>query len=211
MTIGWADLKKGLPEFGKMPSIARLSREMIITEKIDGTNASVTVTPEGRVVAGKRGGYIFDPKDNFDFPAWVEAHADELLHLGPGCHFGEWWGWKIQRAYGLAKDEWRFSLFNVKRWSDEIPRPATTIGDLAAIAEGKEVRQRPACCHVVPVLFRGPFETDGVYAVMDALKRNGSAAAPGFMRPEGVVIFHNAGDGYLFKKTFEKDEEGKSR
>lgn len=207
MTIGWADLKAGLPEFGKMPSIARLSREMIITEKIDGTNASVTVTPEGRVVAGKRGGYIFDPTDNFGFPGWVEAHQDELLGLGPGCHFGEWWGWKIQRGYGLANDERRFSLFNVKRWSDDIPR-STTIGDLA---EGKEVRQRPACCHVVPVLYRGLFESLAIYGVMQALKQSGSHAARGFMRPEGVVIFHNAGDGYLFKKTFEKDEEGKGR
>jgi hypothetical protein len=199
MSIGWADLKAGLPEFGKMPSIVRLSREMIITEKIDGTNASVTVTAEGRVVAGKRSGYIFDPNDNMGFPGWVEAHRDELLALGPGCHFGEWWGWKIQRGYGLAKDERRFSLFNVRRWGDDVPESV----------DGSPTRRRPACCHVVPMLFRGPFETDGVYAVMGALMRNGSAASPGYMRPEGVVVFHNAGDGYLFKKTFEKDTEGK--
>lgn len=208
MSIGWADLKAGLPDFGKMPSIARLSREMIITEKIDGTNASVTVTPEGRVVAGKRGGYIFDPNDNFGFPGWVEAHKEELQGLGPGCHFGEWWGWKIQRGYGLPKDERRFSLFNVKRWSDDIPRATTTIGGLV---EGKEVRQRPACCHCVPVIYRGLFDTQSVLSVLKTLREHGSYASPGFMRPEGVVIFHNAGDGYLFKKTFEKDEEGKSR
>lgn len=201
MTIGWADLKKGLPEFGKMPSIARLSREMIITEKIDGTNASVTVTPEGRVVAGKRGGYIFDPKDNFDFPAWVEAHHDELLGLGPGCHFGEWWGWKIQRAYGLARDERRFSLFNVRRWGD----------DVGEAVDGTPTRRRPACCHVVPVIYRGFFDTQSILSVLEMLREHGSYASPGFMRPEGVVIFHNAGDGYLFKKTFEKDDEGKSR
>jgi hypothetical protein len=37
------------------------------------------------------------------------------------------------------------------------------------------------------------------------LKDNGSKASPGFMKPEGVIIFHTA-NGYLFKKTIEKDE-----
>lgn len=204
MGITYADLKKGLPDFVEFPPIMRLSRQMLITEKIDGTNASVTVTEDGRVVAGKRSGYIFDPNDNFGFPAWVDEHHDELLGLGLGRHFGEWWGWKIQRGYDLARDERRFSLFNVRRWSDDYPWTRVEAVD------GPR-RVRPACCHVVPILFHGPFETDGIYAVMEALERNGSHASPGFMRPEGVVIFHNAGDGTLFKKTFEKDEEGKGR
>lgn len=204
MTISYSDLKKGLPDFVEFPPIMRLSRQMLITEKIDGTNASVTITEDGRVAAGKRSGYIFDPVDNFGFPAWVDAHREELLGLGPGRHFGEWWGWKIQRGYGLAKDERRFSLFNVRRWSDEYPweRPEAVDGPR---------RVRPVCCHVVPILYHGEFDTNHVIDVMALLKQQGSKAAPGFMKPEGVVIFHNAGDGTLFKKTFEKDEEGKGR
>jgi LexA DNA binding domain len=45
---------------------------------------------------------------------------------------------------------------------------------------------------------------------LDFLRSDGSAAAPGFMRPEGVVIFHTA-SGALFKQTIEKDEEPKGR
>jgi hypothetical protein len=41
------------------------------------------------------------------------------------------------------------------------------------------------------------------------LQRGGSQAARGFMRPEGVVIFHVA-SGQLFKKTIEGDEQPKS-
>jgi hypothetical protein len=36
----------------------------------------------------------------------------------------------------------------------------------------------------------------------------GSKAAPGFMKPEGIVVFHVAGN-VGFKKTIEKDEEPK--
>jgi hypothetical protein len=39
---------------------------------------------------------------------------------------------------------------------------------------------------------------------MDDLKKNGSYAMPGFMNPEGIVIFHVAANTG-FKKTFEKD------
>ena len=70
--------------------------------------------------------------------------------------------------------------------------------------------KRPACCHVVPVLWRGDFDTRAIYETMQQLLQNGSAAAPGFMRPEGVVIYH-AQANVLFKKTFENDDAGKGR
>ena len=37
-----------------------------------------------------------------------------------------------------------------------------------------------------------------------------SLAAPGFMRPEGIVVFHVAANT-AFKQTLEKDGEPKSR
>jgi hypothetical protein len=45
---------------------------------------------------------------------------------------------------------------------------------------------------------------------MEALRDKGSAAAPGYMNPEGIVIYHlgKTKDTY-FKKTFENDEKGK--
>ena len=172
--------------FEEFPKIARLSRDMIITEKLDGTNAQVIVTENGEVAAGSRSRLITPADDNYGFAAWVRDHADELRELGPGRHFGEWWGQGIQRKYSIG--EKRFSLFNVGRWAD--------------------AESRPACCHVVPVLYEGPFDTGVVSSVMNALAIDGSIASPGFMRPEGVVVFHSA-SGALFKKTFEKDDAGK--
>jgi hypothetical protein len=46
--------------------------------------------------------------------------------------------------------------------------------------------------------------------VLADLVANGSRAAPGFMQPEGVVVFHIAGC-VGFKKTVAKDDEPKSR
>src|SRR5258708_1600570 len=124
-----------LETFHEFPKIARLSRDCIITEKIDGTNAQVVVLEDGRVLAGSRSRFLTKETDNFGFHLWVTQHEDELRGLGPGRHYGEWWGSGIQRGYGLRKGEKRFSLFNVSRWGTE----------------------RPTCCHVVPVLYMGPF------------------------------------------------------
>jgi hypothetical protein len=45
---------------------------------------------------------------------------------------------------------------------------------------------------------------------MDELSVMGSRAVPGWMQPEGIVIYHVQG-GVYFKKTFEKDAEGKGQ
>lgn len=177
-----------LPKFTPMPKIGRLSRGCVITEKIDGTNASIYISEDlSLFLAGSRTRWITPHRDNYGFANWAYAHKDELMKLGPGHHFGEWWGLGIQRRYGLQ--EKRFSLFNVNRWRD-----------------GRA--ERPACCGVVPVLYEGEFTSDAIGNAMDTLKIGGSLAAPGFMQPEGIVIYHQA-TKTLFKKTFEKDAEGK--
>lgn len=192
-------------EFKEFPKMARLSREMIITEKLDGTNASifiqdkalesdehpisvVAISPDGKYTmrVGSRTRWITPSDDNYGFAKWVMANSWELFKLGEGHHFGEWWGQGIQRGYDLK--EKRFSLFNVKRWDSE---------------------DRPSCCHVVPTLFTGNFDTMSAEAMLAMLKSLGSQAAPGFMKPEGIVVYHVAA-GIGFKKTIEKDELPKS-
>ena len=174
-------------EFQTFTKIARLSREIVVTEKIDGTNGLIAIGEDGEFQVGSRNQWITPEKDNAGFARWAYEHKDELMTLGVGFHYGEWWGQGIQRGYGLK--EKRFSLFNTSRWSDDTVRPA--------------------CCHVVPVLYTGMFDTTKIEAVLEHLSYYGSIAAPGFMKPEGVVIFHTAGNLY-FKKTIEGDESPKS-
>jgi len=101
-------------DFVAFPKIARLSRECVISEKIDGTSAQILITDDGQIKAGSRSRWLTPENDNFGFAAWVADNKEELLTLGVGRHFGEWWGEGIQRNYGLK--ERRFSLFNTIRW-----------------------------------------------------------------------------------------------
>jgi len=124
-------------EFQEFAKISRLNREVIVTEKIDGTNGQVHIRPaEGSrlefgydcqidiggvphyIRAGSRNRWVAQVggDDNNGFGRWVYQHAHELAALGPGAHFGEWWGSGIQRRYGLTEKRW--SLFNVGRWRD---------------------------------------------------------------------------------------------
>lgn len=173
-----------MTDFQDFPKMARLSRRILISEKIDGTNAQVFIGEDGMMRFGSRTRWITPEDDNYGFARWATAHADELRELGPGRHFGEWWGQGIQRGYGLT--EKRFSLFNVQRWAES----------------------RPACCHVVPVLFDGIWSGHEPEKYIQALRDHGSMAAPGWARPEGVVVYHVAA-GVGFKKTLDKDEMSK--
>ena len=194
-------------EFKEFAKIGRLNREVIVTEKIDGTNGQVMIVPRGSedapnwdrtastvsggvmmdVYAGSRSKWITPNADNFGFARWVYEHADELLKLGEGAHFGEWWGAGIQRRYGLTEKRW--SLFNTYRWMS----PAA----------------RPECCDVVPIIVTG-VGFGCIDEALDRLRTAGSFAAPGFMKPEGVVAFHTQ-TNTLFKVTLERDDEPKSK
>ncbi len=179
-------------EFEAFPSISRLSRNCVVTEKLDGTNAQIFI-PEPheadnyarKVMAGSRNRWIEPGDDNFGFAAWVEKNHEELLKLGPGTHYGEWWGAGIQRRYGLT--EKRFTLFNTARWN---------VGNL------------PSIVSVVPVLYNGMFDTAKIDECLEKLRVEGSVAAPGFMGPEGIVIFHEH-SRTLFKKTLDKNDAHK--
>lgn len=197
-----------MSNFEGFPKIPRLRRDCTISEKIDGTNAAVYIVPiEGHehghpldgtpvpwaatvdgffLYAQSRSRLICPTDDNFGFAAWVYKNADELVKLGPGRHFGEWYGAGIQRRYGLT--EKRFALFNTARWG------------------GKDAP--PACCDVTPQLYIGPFGDAAVDATLRSLRLHGSYAAPGFMRPEGIVVYMHA-SRTLHKVTLEGDETPK--
>jgi hypothetical protein len=192
-------------EFQDFPKMARLARDVIVTEKIDGTNAQVCIGDDGTLLAGSRTRWITPADDNFGFAAWVESHREELLTLGPGRHFGEWWGAGIQRRYGLT--EKRFSLFNVQRWALHDTAPKTYPTADPRVTRTQDVL--PPCCGLVPLLYQGQFDTAAVDECIERLRLTGSLAAPGFMKPEGVVVFHTAGN-VGFKKTLEKDDVPKA-
>lgn len=192
-------------EFRKIP---RLSRDIIITEKIDGTNGLLLVQ-DGRLYVGSKNRWLTSQHDdNHGFWAWADKHRIELIFgLGDGYHYGEWWGNGIQRGYGLKNGDKRFSMFNTTRWCEHDKEPKLIS---APGAESKYQIVLPECVRLVPVLYQGQFTMGSIERNMALLAYLGSHAAPGYMNPEGVVIYHTAGN-YFFKKTFENDDGKEQR
>ena len=169
------------PAFEGWPKMPRLFKDMVITEKIDGTNAQILIGENGSVHAGSRKRWLHMGDDNHDFGKWVNENKSFLRGLlGKGRHFGEWWGQGIQRRYGMEHKV--FSLFNTAKWGGMLE------------LDGR--------LRVVPVLEVWRFNTARIKLVADNLEREGSKASPGFMRPEGICVFHT-GANQIFKHSFE--------
>ncbi len=187
-----------VPVFRAFPKIARLNREIIVTEKIDGTNAAVGVTDGMEVYAQSRNRIITPNADNHGFARWCARHRVDLAwQLGPGLHFGEWYGRGIQRGYGITDpsvgdDGKLFGLFDVTRWEGaEFTVPGLT---------------------VVPRLLTGDsLDRPAVLKALQWLVESGSRAtgAKGYPEPEGVVVYHPHSRS-SFKVTVKDDLRGKS-
>ena len=167
-------------EFKAWPKIPRWeAQKWTITEKIDGTNACVGITEDGQVFAQSRNKILGIGKDNDNhgFAGWVKEHEEELKLLGPGYHYGEWWGAGIQRRYGMVEKV--FSLFSWWREDYEVP----------------------SCCRKVPIVANSLDEAS------ERIKREGSIAAPGYMNPEGLILYSRTHHKVLFKYIINKHED----
>lgn len=175
-------------EFKPWPKTPRLNRDIVVTEKIDGTNAAVIITESGEVGAQSRNRLITPENDNYGFASWVFEHANDLANiLGPGHHYGEWWGSGIQRGYWLTNGDKRFSLFNTHRW-----RSRHELSEVEGLG-------------VVPTLYHGPFNEVDIQSVLDDLADLGSYANPGYAFPEGICIYHTASK-QVYKVLLENDD-----
>ncbi|WP_395759495.1 RNA ligase family protein [Streptomyces althioticus] len=209
-------------EFTPWAKTARLFRDVVVTEKLDGTNSAIHLTPiadwEAELlqsgpeavpihvvdvdgvkwaVSAQSWKRIITPgktTDNFGFAGWVYDNAEVLVRLlGEGLHFGEWWGKGIQRNYGVPGRQ--FTLFNTERYEGV----HEAVGDFEGI---------PVLVSPVPVLYQGVFSEDRIIGELEVLRKYGSVAAPGFMNPEGICIYHTQTRG-VFKVTLDNQDAGK--
>ncbi len=210
------------------PKIPRLSRDCVVTEKIDGTAAQINIRPRISVeeaLAGADTGFEPGVDVQIDLPdggvgymrfgsknRWLKIVSGTDDNFG-FASWGYWnahelaalgvgshWGewWGQGIQRGYGLDHKRFSLFNVGRWYDIEETDLLVDSDAAPC---------PPCCCTVPILYNGLFTRPGIFSrLLGVLARSGSIAAPGFKAPEGIIIFHTASQSY-FKKTIERDEE----
>lgn len=168
-------------EFKAWPKISRnVLGNVVITEKMDGTNACVIVE-NGEIVGVQSRNRMLNigkENDNYGFAQHVWDNKDKFIELGDGHHYGEWVGLGIQGNPHCFPDK-RFYLFNTSRWGDHHLPP-----------EG---------IYVVPVLYRGEYSSSIVDSIMNNLLT--TSAASGY-KPEGCVVYFPALDS-MEKHTFE--------
>lgn len=156
--------------------------------------------------AGSRNRWITTGSDNYGFARWVFENRMNLVRLGPGTHYGEWWGSGIQRGYGLEPGDKRFSLFNVGRWVDT----PNGVYDKGNPDPDKQPINAPGL-GVVPTLYYGGLRDPSgrcmIEEVMRRVQFGGSEAARGFPDPEGVMVYFEALKTYS-KAPFDPSPKG---
>ncbi|MEU3285593.1 RNA ligase family protein [Streptomyces longwoodensis] len=219
-------------EFSEWPKTKRLFRNIVVTEKLDGTNSAVHISKGSpfehpdtvfeayplkpgeffvdghvwHVTAQSRRRIITPGKttDNFGFAGWVYDHAADLVRiLGEGLHFGEWWGKGVQRGYGLEGK--RFSLFNTERWFKVDPDDPHGLDSMSTRAETSALAGQIGA---VPVIYSGTFSEADITRALTDLREYGSVAAPGFMNPEGICVYHSQSRN-VYKVTLDNNDAGK--
>ncbi len=156
---------KPVVEFKPWPKITRINPfKVVITEKMDGTNACIIIDGGKIVGVQSRKRFITPGADNFGFAGWVARNEEDLLKLGEGYHYGEWVGPGIQsNPHDLP--EKRFFLFNTGRWDSE---------------------SVPESCSVVRILFEGIMDINTVPEILERLQEEATEAET----PEGVVVYY---------------------
>lgn len=141
--------------------------DVVITEKIDGTNACVIIK-DGEIVgiqSRKRMLNVGKENDNYGFATHVMENKERFLGLGEGRHYGEWAGIGIQKnPHNL--DAKYFFLFNTLRWGAH--------------------NNPPEGIKVVRVIHQGEYTRAVIDGVMNKLKDDSEDA--GYIA-EGIVVF----------------------
>ena len=168
-------------EFVAWPKIPRaVLGTIVITEKLDGTNACVIVQDNEivGVQSRKRMLNVGKDTDNYGFAQHVFDNQEKFLELGEGSHYGEWTGLGIQGNPHCLPEK-RFFLFNTRRWGEHNPPP-----------EG---------IYVVDVLYQGEYSHEVVDATMNSLLESSKEAG---YKPEGCVVYFPKLEA-MEKHTFE--------
>lgn len=174
--------------FPKYPKTLRYENlRVVITEKIDGTNGLIEISPDG-VRFGSRNCYLNEHKDNYGFFNFfsqfenriMESFSPEydgLVHI-----YGEWFGAGIQRTYGLK--EKYFMPFS--------PYWANTLIEVGVP-------------NIVPPyqFYAGKMDSVREEMAFQTLKEEGSQLVPGWKRPEGIII-HYLDNNLKIKRTLDK-------
>lgn len=207
-------------EFRPWPKTSRFFRDIVITEKIDGTNAAVQIIKadnimhwqhedgtrtffdpqpldtvmfqrEAYVVYAQSRNRLIDVKnDNAGFARWVTENAGRLVTL-----LGEGTHFGEWWGSGIQRG---YGQSNGKKYFSLF-----NTHRFQHIGEESDNLVRS-----VPILYQGPMDQTIINDRLAALRDYGSHAAPGFTNPEGICIYHTS-SRLVQKVTLDNNDDGK--
>jgi hypothetical protein len=215
-------------EFQSWPKIARLNRDITVTEKIDGTNAAIVIDQFNG--DERKGEWSLNPADGpknlvygaFDGATRIVTHVyaqSRTRFITPQDDNYGFAGWVQRNGKELVEVLGAGTHFG-EWWGSGIQRKYGLIGgdkrfslfNTARWADGLdgpvEALSVVPGLGVVPVLYEGPFDQLEIERALEHLRIYGSVAAQGFGRPEGIVVWHDAARK-SFKVTLENDAQPK--
>lgn len=171
----------------KTKHVDKVLGSVIVTEKIDGTNACLVFDDNGEMFAQSRNRIITPGTDNQGFARWAYHNQEELFHiLGPGRHFGEWWGRSIGRKYNMEHNV--FSVFNVGRFYKA--EPGDPLNSMSTRAATSSIFDQVSA---VPHIYTGEYNSAEMQAAINDLRLTGSKASAvygiDYKDPEGVCFY----------------------
>lgn len=212
-------------EYKKFQKIPRLSRDCLITEKIDGTNANIFILSYETLLDWQYPGdesysnillpetrefienYCLYRTDNEFMFAGSKARWLNLTKQGDNFGFARWVEENavelMKLGVGRHSGEWMGKGIQCNYGLEE-----KRFYLFNAMKWSIDPSLKPKCCKVVPILYKGMFHSVTVDTILTKLRINGSYAVPGWKTPEGLVVFHTA-SRTMYKKTLENDSKPK--
>lgn len=210
----------GIIEFEAWPKTPRLNRDIVITEKIDGTNAAIQIIKltdaNSELVYGDLRQFP-DEIDNDKVTAFyvvqgehfavIAQSRNRIITPGKGTDNAGFAGWVRENGSTLVQDLgegihygewWGQSIQHGYGMDHKVFSLFNTHRWGAASFITENLR-------VVPVLYAGPFDQSEINKVLEDLKAFGSYARAFHPKPEGIIIYHTAAK-QVFKVLCENDE-----
>jgi len=210
-------------EFQPWPKIPRLNRGILVTEKLDGTNACVVILPLGDTPAAVGSSETVDwlLGGDLERALFNADDANAIAVVGDYAVFAQ----SRSRFIVPGRDNYGFAEY-VRQHAEAL---VDTLGAGRHFGEwyGAGIQRRYGLqekrlalfnvdrwggvdltgvprLEVVPELYRGGFDQCAIDEAVEDLGVYGSSAVPGFGSPEGVVVWHYA-SRTSYKVTVEDD------
>ena len=210
----------GVVEFEAWPKTPRLNRDIVITEKIDGTNSAIQIiklTEENSFEVDEDLRQFTNDTDNAKVTAFyfvdgeqyavIAQSRNRIITPGKGTDNAGFAGWVRVNGPSLVADLGE-GIHYGEWWGQSIQHGYgmdRKVFSLFNTHHWGAANFKTENLRVVPVLYAGPFSQNEINKVLEDLNKFGSYARAFHPKPEGIIIYHTAAK-QVFKVLCENDE-----